>query len=808
MGWKKLDLEVSLKPFHDLSDTGMAETGRTIIRQWRPLIDQAEQVSLMFWAADGSEIFDYNGNLEDTFEWAKWVGVANPHFSTQHPESHKGIHERPRLYMKNPPDWRYGDLKRLIAVLKREFAAETGKALRVGATFDSGPEFAISTFKYKRHPEICRGFCLGGKTFVCCYTTLHADNRSYAGFPQGIPEGTTLGTFLGRQAQHYLTDLGFDYLWLSNGFGFGMETWGATGAIFDGYDFTPEKAGEIRETLLRFWRDFRRECPTFPLESRGTNLSTGMDLTSDATPLREIYREVSDLEVPPNSPWAALDGDFGMELAGWMSHIAELPAEKGFPLRYYIHDIWFMNSPWLDRYGRSPHDIYLPLSIARLDEAGKPAGPNALHLLSIDDSLGRMPDQVPLEVIPHLLEAERTAPDQAGPLVWLYPFDEYHDLVYSGERLEEIFAGDYLIRGALNAGLPLNSVISGGNFLKSLAAGADYTGRIIVAPTVFTVNPTVMEALTTFLEHGGKVLFYGPARGKAIEQLLDLEEAPGLEGEFEISGVDSPLCRVRHLERYSGGALDRVCRADSKNRVLAWYNREMERRPAAVLRAPAEWNGGAAVWVRGTNSFSMEKDCHYSTPFDPATYYGCEALLRESLASFGYTIRFEKAVPRLRDPRLTLRWHDNALYMAGFGTDTTVVEKLRFPDGAPVFTGCDLILKENLAHYPAERAVNRECRIFVTGANAVIGCREAISLMPGVRRRIQVDNLRNARLVFRPEQHHVESVRFTPGGSDDKKLTLAVPSTWQATLVYDGFGPKYILENITGNLLISWGEEN
>ena len=489
MRWEKLDLEVSLKPFQDRSAGGYERVAEQIFRQWKPLIDESERVSVMFWAADGSEILDYNGRMEDAFEWAKWIGVANPHSNSSGlPPEQQNIHERPRPYRAGDlPDWTYGDFRQLLGILRQVFRRQFGRELRIGATFDPGPEFAVSSFKYERHPEICRGFCLGGKTFVCCYTKLHADDRAYAAYPDGIPEGEPFGRFLGRQCRRYLSDMGFDYIWLSNGFGFGMETWGATGAIFDGCDFAPEKAEEVRRAMHDFWRDFRRECPEFPIETRGTNLSTGMDLTSDATPLREIYREVPDLEIPPNSPWAALDGDFGMELAGWMSHAAELPPGKGFPFRYYIHDIWFMNSPWLDRYGRSPHDIYLPMAVARLNGSGEAELPNALHLLSIDDSYGRMPDQVPQEVIPHLADARRTAPDQAGPLVWVYPFDEYHDLVYAGERLEEIFAGDYLIRGALNCGLPLNTVISTGNFVS--APEKALAGRVLVAPTTVTGSP-------------------------------------------------------------------------------------------------------------------------------------------------------------------------------------------------------------------------------------------------------------------------------------------------------------------------------
>ena len=82
-----------------------------------------------------------------------------------------------------------------------------------------------------------------------------------------------------------------------------------------------------------------------------------------------------------------------------MSHVAELPDER-FPFRFYIHDPWFMNSPWLDRYGREPWDLFQPLSIGRIDGKGRVSMANSVAMLSVDDTWGRMPDQVPREVIP------------------------------------------------------------------------------------------------------------------------------------------------------------------------------------------------------------------------------------------------------------------------------------------------------------------------------------------------------------------------------------------------------------------------
>ncbi|MDZ7619615.1 MAG: hypothetical protein U1E05_21660, partial [Patescibacteria group bacterium] len=412
--FENITLEMSLKPFKRNDEAYIRGVCREVFAQWAPLIRHARQVSVMLWTAEGSEILDYSGQLDQRLEWAMYLGNPNTkHPVDSSPDEPLSIHERAFLYMDNPPEFTMGDLRVIVRCLKEEGQRVTGKPVRVGATFDPGPEFARSEFKYKKHPEILMADTMGPKTFVACYAVLKADNGRYAGFPNGIPEGTPFGTFFGRQSQHFLTDLGFDYIWFSNGFGFGLETWASTGAIFTGKEFNGDNLRDVRGKILDFWRLFRQECPDFRIETRGTNLATGIDLAKDGVDLRAIYQGGFNLLPPPNSPWAALDGDFGLELTGYLSRMAELPDEQ-YIFRYYTHDPWWINSPWLDRYEREPHDIYLPMACARVNRDGQTTLPTHLNFLTIDDSFGNMPAQVPNEVIPHVLAARRAAPDAPG----------------------------------------------------------------------------------------------------------------------------------------------------------------------------------------------------------------------------------------------------------------------------------------------------------------------------------------------------------------------------------------------------------
>ncbi|MBL8992937.1 MAG: hypothetical protein JNM63_06320, partial [Spirochaetia bacterium] len=630
------------------------------------------------------------------------------------------IHRHTYKYVEKPAVHNYRWLKRFVELVREVGGEELNLQVQVGTTFDPGPEFALSKFKYEKHPEICLGGTMGHASFVVCYATLHADKERYAGFPNGIPEGTLLGTFLGRQSQHFLKAMNFDYLWLSNGFGFGLETWGMYGAVFNGKEFSPTKAQEVKDKSLLFFDSFRKECPDILLRTRGTNQTTGRDLASDGVPLREIYRNNYKLEPPPNSPWAALNGDFGLELVGWMSHIAEIPG-KTYPFRFYIHDLWFVNSPWLDRYGREPHDIHLPLSVSRLDAEGNISLPTDFNLLTVDDTYGNMPEIVPNEVIPHLTENLLTSPDAPGLLTWIYPFDEYHDMALDASRIAEVFFGDWFIRTSVGNGFPLNTVTSTANALKIFSKNPSrFKGTILVAPAA--LGSEISKALVSFVENGGEVMLYGPTvfADPKVQDMLGLKQGAPVSGECEItlnsdgdflSGKKSPN-KIIHEELSSGGGLTEI---SSNAEVLATVRSKNEARVYAVSRKDPKWKGGAVTWVRGTNSFALPafKGAHLPEMRDADQVFYSELLMRYAMRVFGCDLRLEKKLSSQRNPVLTVSRHRNAFYLAGFSPNTNVGQTLRFPDGAPLPLGLEteIVGGRSVFHFP--KAWRRECRVFV-----------------------------------------------------------------------------------------------
>ena len=307
----KITLEVSLKPFKKVDDEYIHNVCREIFLQWRPLLKRRKEISLMLWASDGSEILDYDGDLTKPFEWAYFNGTANlPEATEEDNKNGVGLHDKKRKYIENPPTMTYEILRKIVQTFKEEGEKlYPDTRILVGETFDIGPEFAISDFKYNRHREISSGSVLDTFGFVDSTALLNADKRPYAAYPNGIPQDTPFATFLGKQVKAFFADLDFDFIWLSNGLGFSSNPWDLTGKIYDGKTFYPEKLNSTSKKVFDFWKLFREACPDIPIHTRGTNNSAGIDYATDGVPLYDIYKSGFDILPPPNSPWAPLNGD-------------------------------------------------------------------------------------------------------------------------------------------------------------------------------------------------------------------------------------------------------------------------------------------------------------------------------------------------------------------------------------------------------------------------------------------------------------------------------------------------------------------
>ncbi len=786
MSLKNITLEISLKPFKQTDDTYVESVCRTAFEQWKNLVKTAECVSVMFWTGDGSELLDYDGCDDTAFEWAYMVGNANLSEGKSHPTIDPDgveLHYHPRKYMKDPPVMTYGILKRIIATFKRVGKEVLGdKQIRVGTTFDPGPEFAISDFKYNRHPEICTGHEMGRNIFVCSYTTLKGDNRCYAGYPNGIPDGLPFGKFFGRQSQHFLSDMGFDYIWFSNGIGFGRDVWSTTGATFDGEKFDTTELPAVKKLVFDFWGDFRSECPDFPIEVRGTNMTMGIDMASDGVPLRDIYKSGFNILPPPNSPWAALDGDFGLELAGYMSRMAEIPDNR-YLFRYYVHDPWWLNSPWYDRYNGMPHDIYLPLSVTRIDENGKTQSPTNMNLLSIDNSYGDLIEQCANECIPHLLKGIKESPDRPSPFVWVYPFDEYSG-AYKNEQIMQMFSGDWFIRSAINNGLPLSTVVSTSNFAKH--DKSIYAASILITP-VPEAGGSHEATMLDYVKAGGKVIFYGSTSlaSEEFKSLIGVKSADGVSGELDVTVDGESFGKLLHTPLVCGGEITEESVSDN---VIA-----------TAGGRPIVTRGENFVWLRATTSNDYVKGCKLLMPHHERNYFVADRLILRALREFGYDIRYEKPIGQ-KMPVLMIHRHNGAFIFSTFQSSTTVKTCLKTPLGAPILDGYTAIMENGCATYHFPKAERRECRVFVEQNDGSVTCRE---LPPGsyyLRRRIEVTGLKNATVRFFAEDYCRDDV------------TVKLNTKGASRIVSDPFDFRYVTENgetyceisnVSGTLLLS-----
>ena len=792
-------LEISAKPFFQKDDAYLTDLFHELFLSWRSLLKHCRQVSLLWWLGEGTELMEYDRDMDRKINWAMWQGFAHTD------RSHGGDNYAKAVpYADAPVDITYGDIRRIVALMKAACRDILGKDLRVGTPFDPGSEFCLSPFRYQRHPEILMtNFRTGALANIDAIATFHADTTPYAAYPGGIPEGTVFGEFFGRQAQAYMADMGFDYLWLSNGFGFGRSPYasGGTGQFFDGEAYRPEGNREIHDQVISFWTLFRRHCPDVPVECRGTDFPAGVNLVNHAVPYTALYEGGYNIVPPPNTPWPALTHNHGLAIAGFLSQNASFPGDA-FPLRYYATDPWFNNNPWFDRWDRSPHDIYLNTALCKIAPDGRLLAVDRWAILSVDGVSGEIPEEVPDEIIPHFKRAAAFRPDGLPPVLWVYPMDAYDQYVFGPEnRMDEPFGGDLSILGALNHAFPLSGVVSA-RHLAALrrAQAASVNATLLVTPPPEPGSDWERNLLA-HLDAGGRVLCYGSLAHAGAEWLRRLglaADAAPLEGEFavQLPGRDAPATPYFHDSLLAQGPLVETAAPGGAARILATAAQGGATRVLAASR-------GAAVWVRGATNVTRQGLVWRRMDTRPESeWFAPETLFNLALESFGWSIETVHGPLATEAVHFLVARCRNGFVFTGHSADDDARLRVRAPWGAPLPVGHAVAVSDGAAEFEVHTWFHDEVKAFVRQTSGTVECRSVPVGRKSFRRRLHITGLDHATLRFYVEagcERNTQALLCAPG-ADISRCAFA-----PVTLQTDENGTWFELRGISGSVDVGWG---
>ncbi|MEM6458831.1 MAG: hypothetical protein AAF710_05505 [Planctomycetota bacterium] len=827
--WRRIDLEMSIKPFARYGAEAYPDTARRVLKTWEKLIDRADEVAALIWVGDSTDLMTWSGDPDQPLVWCSQEGFCNlgrkgePYF----PGWFEG--RPPVPYLDERPRLTYTDLRDIVAALKEAAAELYGIEFHAGIPYDPTPEFAESPFKYDEHVEILHDHPEGprrySQRFVSHQKTFHADPRPFAGFPSGIPEGTTVGTFLGRQTKQFAADFGFDYLWLSNGFGYSHYAWHINGTVLetDGRWY-PERVPEQLALLERFWIDFRRECPELPIEFRGTNWPVGHDLSTDAASHTLVQRLSSSDVSPPNVPvlYAEL---LAMDVTTYLTRMAGATTDR-IIYRAYLNDPWHEHNPWFDIYNRQAFETLSCTACARLRADGGLDVPTDLHILTTDTERGEMPQDQVNEAVPGYLRALEERADRPGPVVWVYPFRDLHRVLENRPgRLPQVFNVDHFMWRSIEAGTPVNTVVEADDFTTLVASGRADTQTIFIAPTP-AIDGRYADALLTHAQHGGTVVFYGPldhASGDLLDALRVTLADELLGGDFRVSRpisedlfesrADLATLPLRHHPSTGGGGVretgDRLTDDDimleQSGRQRVW---------ARCLRNFGD-RGGAIGWVRGTLPFDTDFEPPYLRPkLDPADrFQRPQDATRHLIARLtrgrdnAWELRQTRAEPGTEPIRLFIKRHRGAFYFAGSKPDTSSGFRVRTGDGAPLFTGLTTPVRRGFACDSSSKTIYREARVFVTPSDTARDRRYTVrnhSFGLNQSRALAVEGLDDDRIVVYPDPAALREGRVSLTDAPYADRGLSPSELTGVNLPHRIDGERVVIDRHTGPLFIKW----
>jgi len=473
-----------------------------------------------------------------------------------------------------------------------------------------------------------------------------------------------------------------------------------------------------------------------------------------------------------------------------------------------------MNSPWMDRYEGQPHDIYLPLATSRINSKGEVVMPDHIGFLSIDNTLGEMPESCVIEPTPYIIKCFETAPDAPSPFVWVYPFHEYH--AYGQDNMSKPFSEEWFIIAAINSGLPLSTVVSSDNFVDLRQQKPDFCQSSILVMPVPYKGTALNQTIIQFVQSGGQVMLYG-ALSDADPELLNLLNLYITTPLNESMTIDVAMNKDNLVHGsypkmlcYSGelsdGGVDTIVADDndSNTTVLASVNQDEQNRIILSSVKRPNWNGGCIVWCRGYACSRIESGCGTVFPvIDNGTdkaMYPLGRLFTQSTSQFGYEFRLNKQSPNNRHPVIMIHRNAGSCWFSGYTPDTTVEIELKTPIGAPLLLGYETVLHNGCSTYRMPRAWRQECRVFVKqNSDNVLACKERDPVSYLQRHKWLVTGLQDATVYVLPKNGKIEKLELL----FNSQSPYVVGKPFTSSVVDTPYGKAICAEHITGSIQIS-----
>jgi hypothetical protein len=173
------------------------------------------------------------------------------------------------------------------------------------------------------------------------------------------------------------------------------------------------------------------------------------------------------------------------------------------------------------------------------------------------------------------------------------------------------------------------------------------------------------------------------------------------------------------------------------------------------------------------------------------------------LIKFEIKLLFTRYDVNDRPPMVLYSRSGNSWYITGYAPDTTCSMRLSMPDGAPVMTGTDCIIKDSTAEYTLNRWWHTECRTFVKQkAEGKVSNVVQPSVFPGTDRRIYLTGLIDADVVFyKAPGTQVKLVQFPYTGEHHD-----LDKFFDTNVSYEELDERLLVHQVTGSLMIAWGE--